>query len=308
MSSRRIGTGWAPYFFLGPFLAIFLIFGIFPIFFSLYLMFHIWDPVQGLGSMEYVGLENLTFALEDPLMWTSLENTIWLAVASGVPQHLVAIPLAYLINEYLGRYRDVAMGAYFVPYITSTVAISIMFTTLFSTDYGAVNAALQSLAAWEPLSLIVPAENIDWLGKPETVKPVLAFVVFWRYVGFNTILYVAALQSIPKDLYEAARIDGAKEFKIFWFITLPQLKPMMYFGVILSLIGGLQLFEEPFIITGGRGGPEYSGMTTAMYMYRTAFEFNDYGLASAISWLLFLVIAVLTWLTNRAFKPKGGLA
>ena len=102
--------------------------------------------------------------------------------------------------------------------------------------------------------------------------------------------------------------DNAKEFKIFWFITLPQLKPMMYFGVILSLIGGLQLLEEPFIITGGRGGPEYSGMTTAMYMYRTAFEFNDYGLASAISWLLFLVIAVLTWLTNRAFKPKGGLA
>ena len=133
MSFRRIGTGWAPYFFLGPFLAIFLIFGIFPILFSLYLMFHIWDPVQGLGSMEYVGLENITFALEDPLMWTSLENTIWLAVASGVPQHLVAIPLAYLINEYLGRYRDVAMGAYFVPYITSTVAISIMFTTLFST-------------------------------------------------------------------------------------------------------------------------------------------------------------------------------
>ena len=120
----------------------------------------------------------------------------------------------------------------------------------------------------------------------------LAFVVFWRYVGFNTILYVAALQSIPKDLYEAARIDGAKEFKIFWFITLPQLKPMMYFGVILSLIGGLQLFEEPFIITGGRE-VQYSGITTAMYMYRTAFEFNDYGLASAISWLLFLVIAVL---------------
>ena len=85
MSSRRIGSGWAPYMFLGPFLAIFLIFGIFPIIFSLYLMFHIWDPVQGLGSMEYVGLENITFALEDPLMWTSLENTIWLAVASGVP-------------------------------------------------------------------------------------------------------------------------------------------------------------------------------------------------------------------------------
>ena len=146
-------------------------------------MFHIWDPVQGLGSMEYVGLENITFALEDPLMWTSLENTIWLAVASGVPQHLVAIPLAYLINEYLGRYRDVAMGAYFVPYITSTVAISIMFTTLFSTDYGAVNAALKPRRLGT-VGADFAAENIDWLGKPETVKPVLAFVVFWRY-GFQ---------------------------------------------------------------------------------------------------------------------------
>ncbi len=305
MNWMRWNQEWAPYVFVLPFVLLFLVFGLFPIGFSLYLVFHTWDPVQGVQSMQFVGMENLAFALDDPLVWTSLGNTLWLAVVSGLPQHLVAIPLAYLINERLGRWRNTAMGVYFLPYITSTVAIAIMFSTLFSTDYGAINVMLRSLAQWDVLAQLLPAENIDWLGQPQTIKPVLALVVFWRYVGFNTILYVAAMQSIPRDLYEAARMDGAHGARIFWHITLPQLKPMMYFGVTLTVIGGLQLFEEPFILTGGKGGIEYAGMTTAMYMYRTAFEFNDFGLASAISWLLFAVILVLTVLTNRAFRVKG---
>jgi multiple sugar transport system permease protein len=306
MSPIRWHQDWAPYVFILPFVLLFLIFGLFPIGFSFYLVFHAWDPVQGIDSMQFVGMENLSFAIEDPLVWTSLSNTLWLAVASGLPQHLVAIPLAYLINERLGRWRNAAMGVYFLPYITSTVAIAIMFSTLFSTDYGAINVMLQSLAKWDVLAHVLPSGNIDWLGQPETIKPVVALVVFWRYVGFNIILYVAAMQSIPRDLYEAARMDGASGLRIFWHVTLPQLKPMMYFGVTLTVIGGLQLFEEPFILTGGKGGIEYAGMTTAMYMYRTAFEFNDFGLASAISWLLFAVILVLTLVTNRAFKVKGG--
>ena len=307
MSLLRWRQSWAPYIFVLPFVVLFLVFGLFPIGFSLFLVFHTWDPVQGLDSMQFVGSENLLFALEDPLVWTSLGNTLWLAVASGLPQHLVAIPLAYLINERLGRWRNTAMGVYFLPYITSTVAIAIMFSTLFSTDYGAINVMLKSLATWDVLRPLLPSSNIDWLGQPETIKPVVALVVFWRYVGFNTILYVAAMQSIPRVLYEAARMDGANARRIFWHITLPQLKPMMYFGVTLTVIGGLQLFEEPFILTGGKGGMEYAGMTTAMYMYRTAFEFNDFGLASAISWLLFAMILLLTIVTNRAFKVKGGV-
>lgn len=307
MSLLRWRQSWAPYIFVLPFVVLFLVFGLFPIGFSLFLVFHTWDPVQGLDSMQFVGSENLLFALEDPLVWTSLGNTLWLAVASGLPQHLVAIPLAYLINERLGRWRNTAMGVYFLPYITSTVAIAIMFSTLFSTDYGAINVMLKSLATCDVLRPLLPSSNIDWLGQPETIKPVVALVVFWRYVGFNTILYVAAMQSIPRVLYEAARMDGANARRIFWHITLPQLKPMMYFGVTLTVIGGLQLFEEPFILTGGKGGMEYAGMTTAMYMYRTAFEFNDFGLASAISWLLFAMILLLTIVTNRAFKVKGGV-
>ena len=301
-----VGQAMAPYVLISPFIALFLVFGLFPIGFSFFLMFHMWDPVQGLGTMKFVGLDNLLFALEEPLVWTSLGNTLWLALASGLPQHLVAIPLAFLINERLGRWRNAAMGAYFLPYITSTVAIAMMFSSMLSTDYGIINAALDGLARWPLLQGVLPATHIDWMGSPETIKPVIAFVVFWRYVGFNVILYVAAMQSIPRELYEAARMDGARQWQQFFFITLPQLKPMMFFGVTLTLIGGLQLFEEPFILTGGKGGADYAAMTTAMYMYRTAFEFNDFGLASAISWLLFVVIMVLTLATNWLFKSKQG--
>jgi multiple sugar transport system permease protein len=301
-----VGQALAPYVLISPFIGLFLVFGLFPIGFSFFLMFQMWDPVQGLGSMKFVGLDNLVFALEDPLVWTSLGNTLWLALASGLPQHAVAIPLAYLINERLGRWRNAAMGAYFLPYITSTVAIAMMFSSMFSTDFGIVNAALDALAQWPLVQDLLPASRIDWMGSPETIKPVISFVVFWRYLGFNIILYVAAMQSIPRELYEAARMDGAGPWQQFFFVTLPQLKPMMFFGVTLTVIGGLQLFEEPFILTGGKGGAEYSAMTTAMYMYRTAFEFNDFGLASAISWMLFLVIMVLTWATNWLFKSKQG--
>jgi multiple sugar transport system permease protein len=296
----------APYVLISPFILLFLVFGLFPILFSFVLMFHSWDPVKGLASMEFVGLENLSFAFEDPLVWTSLGNTLWLAVVSGVPQHLVAIPLAYLINEKLGRWRNAVMGAYFLPYITSTVAIAMMFSTLFSTDYGMVNAMLTSLAKSQVFEHLLPSTNVDWLGDPRTIKPIVAFVVFWRYLGFNVILYVAAMQAISRDQYEAARMDGAKSLQQFWYITLPQLKPIMFFGVTLTIIGGLQLFEEPFILTGGKGGMEYAGMTTAMYMFRTAFDYNDYGLASAISWMLFIIILAMTVLTNRAFKNKEG--
>jgi multiple sugar transport system permease protein len=246
--------------------------------------------------MDFVGLDNFAFALQDEWFWKSLKNTLWLAVVSGAPQHLVAIPLAVFIHTSFKRLRDGVVGAYFLPYITSTVAIAIMFSSLFSKDFGLVNAALASAFGME---------HVDWLGRAENIKPAIAFIVFWRYLGFNVVLYLAALQTIPRDLYEAATMDGAGRWQQFWHITLPNLKPMIFFGVTLSVIGGLQLFEEPFILTGGRGGADQSGMTSAVYLYRMAFDFNDFGGASAMSWLLFVVVAVLTWLTNRAFRQKG---
>ena len=280
---------------ISPFLALFAVFGLFPLLFSLYLAFQTWEPTAGLTAMQFVGLANFAFALQDDWFWKSLGNTGWLALASGVPQHLVAIPLAVFIHTSFKRARDAVIGAYFLPYITSTVAIAIMFSSLFSTDFGMVNVGLKALFGTQP---------IDWLGQPENIKPAIALIVFWRYVGFNVVLYLAALQTIPKDLYEAATMDGAGRLQQFFYITLPSLKPMIFFGVTLSIIGGLQLFEEPFILTGGRGGSDQSGMTTAIYLYRMAFDFNDFGAASAMSWLLFFLVALLTWLTNKAFAPK----
>jgi multiple sugar transport system permease protein len=296
MKLPRLSPQWTPYVLLSPFVILFLVFGLFPLAFSLYLAFQTWEPTSGLGAMQFVGLENFVFSLQDEWFWKSLKNTAWLAVASGVPQHLVAIPLAVFIHTSFKRLRNGVVGAYFLPYITSTVAIAIMFSSLFSTDYGVVNTVLGQLFG---------VEAVDWLGAPQNIKPAIAMIVFWRYVGFNVVLYLAALQTIPKDLYEAATMDGAGRLQQFFHITLPSLKPMIFFGVTLSVIGGLQLFEEPFILTGGRGGSDQSGMTTAIYLYRMAFDFNDFGAASAMSWLLFIVVVLLTWLTNRAFKPKG---
>ena len=304
-AALRLSPESTPYVLLSPFVILFLVFGVFPLAFSLYLAFQSWEPTSGLASMHFVGLDNYLFALRDEWFWKSLKNTGWLALASGVPQHLVAIPLAYFIHSSFKRLRNGVVGAYFMPYITSTVAIAILFSSLFSTDFGLINVGVKALAQVPGLGWFLPSNPVDWLGDPDHIKPAIAMIVFWRYVGFNVVLYLAALQTIPADIYEAATMDGAGRVQQFFYITLPSLKPMIFFGVTLSVIGGLQLFEEPFILTGGRGGSDQSGMTTAIYLYRMAFDFNDFGAASAMSWLLFILVAMLTWVTNRAFRPRG---
>lgn len=271
-------------------------FGLFPLLFSLFLAFCRWEPTSGLGAMEWVGLDNFLFALRDEWFWKSLGNTVWLGLAAALPQHLVALPLACALNGLLMRWRNALVGIYFLPYITSTVAIAILFSALFSTDYGLINAALGLFG--------VPAQ--DWINDPERLKPAIALVVFWRFVGFNTVLYLAALQTIPRELYEAATMDGAGRWQRFRHITLPGLRAMLLFGVTLSVIGSLQLFEEPFILTNGRGGNDQAGMTSAVYLYRLAFDFNDFGAASAMAWLLFILLALATVATRRAFAEAEG--
>lgn len=295
----------APYWFLAPFLLLFGVFGLFPLLFSLGLAFARWEPTSGMGAMEWVGIENFVFALQDEWFWKSLGNTLWLGLASALPQHLIAVPLACALNGLHQRARNTLVGIYFMPYITSTVAIAILFSSLFSTDYGLINAALKALRAVPGLEWLLPAQAIDWLNDPDRLKPAIATVVFWRFVGFNTVLYLAALQTIPRDLYEAATMDGAGRWQRFIYITLPGLKAMLLFGVTLSVIGSLQLFEEPFILTNGRGGNDQAGMTSAVYLYRLAFDFNDFGAASAMAWLLFALLALATWATQKAFGERA---
>jgi multiple sugar transport system permease protein len=283
---------WAPYLFIAPFFVLFAVFGVFPLLFSIWLSLHQWDAAAGLEAMRWVGFENYVYAATDPWFHKSLYNTLWFALVSGVPQHLVALPLAYFIHRHLKRSRNAVVAAYFVPYITSSVAIALIFGTLFSKDYGVINAMLGT--------------QIDWLGDAAWTKPSVAFVIFWRFLGWNLVLYLSALQVIDNELYEAATLDGAGSWQQFRFITLPLLKPMVFFAVTLTIIGNLQLFEEPFILVDPEKGVSQSVMTSAIFMYRLAFSDGDFGTASAVSWLLFLIIAALTWGNSRLFGRSGG--
>lgn len=296
---------WAPYLFISPFLIIFAVFGVFPLLFSATLSFAQWDPAAGFSAVKWINFDNYKFVMTDTWFWKSLFNTVYMALASGVPQHLVAIPFAAFLCTVL-RGRNTVLGAYFLPFITSSVAIALIFSSLFSKDFGAINAMVMGLHNLPLIGGLFPDHKIDWLLDTSLVKPTVSFVVFWRYVGWNTVLYLAAMQTIPEDLYEAATLDGAGTFRKFWHITLPMIRPMMFFAVSLTLINNLQLFEEPFILLGDNGGMGQAGMTTAMYMYRTAFYFSDFGTACAISWVMFILIAVLSYGNHKLFSLFAG--
>lgn len=303
--SRWRARTLAPYLFIAPFFLLFFVFGLFPLCFSIYLSLHQWEPAAGLAAMRWVALENYQFALTDPWFHKSVYNTLWLAVVSGLPQHVVAVPLAFFIHRALRRSRNLVVAAYFVPYITSSVAIALIFGTLYSKDFGAINAALHGLSELPGVGVLFEGVKPDWLGDADWTKPSVALVIFWRYIGWNVVLYLSAMQVIDQTLYEAATLDGASASQQFRYITLPLLRPMMFFAITLTLIGNLQLFEEPFILIGTESGVSQSAMTTAMFMYRVAFSDGDFGTASAISWLLFVIIAALTWGNARLFNRGG---
>jgi multiple sugar transport system permease protein len=300
-----IPARWAPYVFISPFFVLFGAFGLFPLLFSIVLSFHQWDPVAGITGMHWVGLDNFAYALmRDDWLRKAMFNTLWIALVSGIPQHLVALPLAWFLHRSFGRWRNAVTGAYFLPFITSTVAISLVFSSLFSKDFGLVNAAFAALREVPVLGWLVPGQSIDW-SQPGYTKWMISAVVFWRYVGWNTVLYMSAIQTIPGDLLEAAQIDGASPRQRFMHIVLPLLKPMVFFAVTLSIIGNLQLFEEPFILTGGTGGIDQAGKTAAMHMYAVAFMDGDFGTASAIAWLLFVLISGATWINKRLLGARA---
>ncbi|SEF84854.1 carbohydrate ABC transporter permease [Vibrio hangzhouensis] len=298
-----------PYGFLLPFLIIFSVFGIFPLMFSVYLSFHEWNPVEGLGAMNYVAFENYHIALTDPWLWRSLKNTFWLAITSGVAQHLVAIPVAYILVSLGDRLRHWLTSAYFLPFITSTVAASLIFFNMYSPNSGIINQTLiyladSSLFGWA-FAWVNNYQPIRWLDDATLIKPSIAIMVFWKYTGFNIVLYTTGLMTIPKDILEAARMDGANALRRFWHVSLPMIRPFIFFAVTMTIIGNLQLFEEPFVLTRGGGGTGQAGLTISMYLYKVGWEWLEMGTASAISWLLFALIAGCTTIQFIFFGKKG---
>ncbi|PPA71163.1 cytochrome C biogenesis protein [Jeotgalibacillus proteolyticus] len=260
--------------------------------FSFYLGFQRWN---GLGEMEFVGFQNFAFVIEDPIFWKALYNTIIMGALGTFPQLIVAIFLAFALNSALVKFQSAFRAAFFLPYVTSTVAVAIIFGVMFSNqDFGLINVFLN----------LVGLDSVSWQTNEWGVKIAVAVMVFWRWLGYNTIIYLAGMQGIPNDLYEAATIDGATVWQKIRFITIPMLRPIIIFTVFLSTIGALQLFTEPLIFLGG--GLRQEGITVVLYLWREAFSNMAFGTASASAIILFLIIivfaAVNSFVVNKAFK------
>ena len=307
---RRLIRRLTPWLFISPFLILFGVFTAFPLGFSIYLSFHEWNPVAGLGAMEWTGLDNYDLALTDPWLWKSLWNTAWLAVAAGVPQHLIAIPVAYLLVTALrAGVRQVYTATLFVPFVTSTVAVSLIFFSIYAPNTGILNQWLLALSETPVIGLLfgwVPeAMPIKWLSSSDLLKPSIAAVVVWKHTGFNVVIYSAGFLTVSRDLYDAAEVDGCTAWQKFWHVALPMIRPFVFFAVTLTIIGNLQLFEEPFILTeGNSGGTSQAGLTASYYLYLVGWEWLEMGSAAAVSWILFVFIGIATgvhfWFNGRA--------
>ena len=281
---------WA-YVFISPFYLLYAVFGIFPLFYGLWLSLHTWDAIS---PMQWVGVENYTRLIVDDIWWQTIYNTIWLFIFATVPQLTLALLLAFIINNALIRGKDIYRAAYFMPIVASAVAVSLIFISLFGERYGMINYVL-SLFGIPP---------IDWLGSATWLKPSIAIVTVWQWTGYSMIIFLAGLQSINPELYEAARVDGALTRHIFRHITLPLMRPVILFQVILSIIGAMQTFDIPVMLAGGTqssapGGTGRAGLVSMVLIYWTAFKYTQFGYAAAMAFVLFVLIVLFSFLYNR---------
>jgi cellobiose transport system permease protein len=278
----RLDTKASPYLYVAPFFVIFAIFGLYPMFYTFWVSLHDW-PLGGTGT--WVGLENFTELLVDEQFWNSVYNTFGIFVVATVPQILVALVLANALNKRL-RFRGFFRMSMAVPIITSTAAVAIIFSQIFNRDFGIVNWTLGMFGV----------ENIDWKATKWASWIAISTMVDWRWTGYNTLIFLASMQAIPKDIYESASIDGASASRQFWRITIPMLRPTIIFVVIISTIGGLQLFAEPLMFSSGSGG--YTGgtlrqyQTVTMFLFENMFQRFNFGYAAAVAWMLFLMIVI----------------
>ncbi|NIK58011.1 carbohydrate ABC transporter permease [Kribbella shirazensis] len=272
---------------VSPFFILFAIFGAFPVLFSIWISFHSWD---GIGEMTWVGLEQYNYLLSDATFWKAIGNTLIIWVLSTVPMLLLALVIANALHNAT-RFRTFYRVAYFIPNVTSVVAITLVFGSIFSNNFGLLNAFLQSIGLGQ----------VEWLTQPWGIKIAIATIITWRWVGYNAIIYLAGLQAISADVYEAAKVDGASSRQTFWRITVPMMRPVILFTAVTSTIGGLQIFTESRVLFGDTnniGGPGDAGLTIVSYLYQSAFITNQFGYGAAIGWALFVLIvlfSIINW-------------
>jgi ABC-type sugar transport system permease subunit len=277
----------APWLFLAPYLTLACVFFLYPFLNSIWLAFH---QTNGPRSAVYVGFANFAFVLQDPTFYTALKNTTIFAIASVCVQLPLSLGLAMLLNTGESRVRNTFRLILFSPHLVGRIFVGVLFAVVFTPRYGLFNRGLEMLTGW--------GLEERWLSNPELVMPALIIIAMWMYVGFNMIYFLAALQTVDKNLVEAARIDGANRWQVFRNVILPQIKPVAVFVVVMSTIGSYQLFELPYALLQGFG-PKNSGLTIVGYLYRNAFDSGDLGTGAAIGWLLALIIFTISTIQIR---------
>lgn len=278
----------APYLFLAPYLVFFGLFWAWPIVYSLYLSFlntrvYPWrfEPFINWGRLS-----------QDPFFFVALKNTLFILVLQVPLMLVLALVLALALNSAFLHLRGFYRFVFFAPVVVGAVAYSAIFRLLFNTEFGAVNALLRSLGH----------PGYDWLYTPGPAMAAIIIALIWRWTGYNAIILLAGLQNIPRELYEAAAIDGAGFWQQFWHVTLPGIRPILLFCLVLSIIGTLQLFTEPFLITAG--GPGNATMTLGLYLYQQGFRSFNFGYASAIAYTVVLLAATFSFLQLRLWRER----
>jgi ABC-type sugar transport system permease subunit len=279
---------YAPYLFTAPFVITFAVFALYPMAKSLILAFYV---TSGPKSQVFVGLENFAFMLRDPNFYIAVKNTAIFAAFSVFLQLPLSLGLAVLLNAKFLRFRNTFRFGFFSPYLLGQVFVAVLFSVIFAPRFGLLNRALAAVAN-------LPT-NMDWLGQASLVMPALVLTALWMYVGFNMIYFLAALQAVDRDLYDAAAVDGADAFRRFLHVTLPSIKPVAVFVVVLSTIGSFQLFELPYLMLRNTAGPEQAGLTVVMYLYQKGFEAGDLGYASVVGWSLALGVLCVSLVQMR---------
>jgi multiple sugar transport system permease protein len=285
----------AAWFFLAPALTLIGVFFFLPVAASLLLsvtdfdLYGIADP----GNTRFVGFANYSRLLHTPDFWSALKNTFYFAVVGGPLTIAVSLGAALLLSSKLVRFKGFFRTIYFTPFVTTLVAVAIVWKYLYHTRYGLFNYALGAFG-------ISP---IDWLGDPHWAMPAIILMAVWKSFGYNMLIFIAGLQAIPEDLYDAAEIDGASAWRRFFSITLPMLAPTLVFVSVITMIGYFQLFAEPYVMT--QGGPLRSTTSVVLLMYEEGFRWWRMGYAAAIAFVLFIVILLATLVQFRLQKERA---
>jgi multiple sugar transport system permease protein len=288
---RRYRNALSAYLFILPGMLLFLVWTLYPLAYSLVMSFAEWNLIK---PSRFVGLENYARALRDPIFWLALRNTAAYTLVTVPGQMILGLAAALLLDRPL-RARAFFRTIYYLPVVTSWVVVSLVFTYLYNGQAGLINWLLRD-------GLHLVDKNINWLGEPATANLAIATLGIWKGVGWTMVIFLAGLQSIPQELYEAAAIDGAGGWQRLRRITLPLIRQTTLFILVLLTIGGFQVFISVYIMTGGK--PVHRTDVLLTYMYSNAFEFLDLGYGSALSYLFAVMVFALSMAQIRLLRRK----